>query len=169
MSVAVVPPASARMRWPILLGVGAVIAVALVGIGDQYPFSSFPMYSNVEPSADVLLVTDQNDQPLAISSLFDVGSAQGKKRFEKELLAEAKTRDYENAKPEQVSKAAEKFLQNLWKDRKEKKTAALNLTALKARIITISLDENDHFKREAHALGQIAVVPSAPAPTPTAP
>lgn len=151
---------SLRPTWPRWLVACIVIAFALVGIGDQYPLSPFPMYSNVEPSVDILYVTDQNDKPLAISSLFDVGSAQGKKRFEKELYAISKTRDYENAKPKDVNKAAENFLTKLWAGRNNsqvKKTDALGLKQLKARIITVSLDEQSKFDRHEHPLGQIDI------------
>ena len=148
---------SLRPTWPWWLIACFVIAFGLVGIGDQYPLSPFPMYSNVEPSVDILYVTDQDDKPLPISSLFDVGSAQGKKRFEKELYAISKTRDYENAKPKDVNKAAENFLTKLWADRKVKKTDALGLKQIKARIITVSLDEQSKFDRQEHALGQIDI------------
>lgn len=131
------------------------VAIALVGIGDQFPFSPFPMYSNIDSSADVLFVTNRKDEPLAISSLFDVGSAQAKKRFEKELLAVADTRDYEKATKEQVNLAAQSFLQQLWKDRKVKKTEALQGDGLRAHVITISLDANSKFQRTEQLLGEI--------------
>ena len=130
-------------------------AIALVAIGDQFPFSPFPMYSNIDSSADVLFVTNRKDEPLAISSLFDVGSAQAKKRFEKELLAVADTRDYERATKEQVNLAAQSFLQQLWKDRKVKKTEALQGDGLRVHVITISLDANSRFQRTEHLLGEI--------------
>ena len=131
------------------------VAIALVAIGDQFPFSPFPMYSNIDSSADVLFVTNRKDEPLAISSLFDVGSAQAKKRFEKELLAVADTRDYEKATKEQVNLAAQSFLQQLWKDRKVKKTEALEMDGLRAHVITISLDANSKFQRTEQLLGEI--------------
>lgn len=148
--------ASPWLRWPLpCLG----LAILLVVIGDQFPFTPFPMYSNVEPSADVLFVTDEQDEPLAISTLFDVGSAQAKKRFEKELLTVSNTRDYEKASPEQVTRAAESFLQQLWKDRKPKRTDALNFQKLRARIITITLDDRSKLQRQEHALGEISLQP----------
>jgi hypothetical protein len=135
------------------------LAIALVAIGDQFPFSPFPMYSNIDSSADVLYVTNRQDEPLAISSIFDVGSAQAKKRFEKELQAVADTRDYEKATREQVNLAAQSFLQQLWKDRKVKKTEALELDGLRAHVITISLDADSKFQRTEQLLGEIVFKP----------
>lgn len=145
--------------WRVKLGACLVVAILLVVIGDQYPFSPFPMYSKLDSSADVLYVADQEGKPLALGPLFNVGSAQAKKRFEKELLSLAKTRDYEVAKPEQVQQAATIFLQNLWKDRREHRTTKLNLTQLKAQIITISMDENQQFRRVEQTLGTLTVTP----------
>ena len=144
-----------KANWPWLLAACLAIAIALIGIGDQFPFSPFPMYSNIDSSADVLYVTNRKDEPLAISSLFDVGSAQAKKRFEKELLAVAETRDYEKATKEQVNLAARSFLQQLWKDRKTKKTEALEGDGLRAHIITISLDSDSKLKRTEQLLGEL--------------
>ena len=144
-----------KVNWPWLLAACLAIAIALIGIGDQFPFSPFPMYSNIDSSADVLYVTNRKDEPLAISSLFDVGSAQAKKRFEKELLAVAETRDYEKATKEQVNLAARSFLQQLWKDRKIKKTEALEGEGLRAHIITISLDSDSKLKRTEQLLGEL--------------
>jgi hypothetical protein len=153
---------------PFALIAGCVaIAFALVGIKDQYPFSPFPMYSNISPSVDVLYVTDQKDEPLAISSLFDVGSAQSKKRFEKELQSVAKTNEHQKAKPEQIQAAAEKFLKDLWSSRKVHKTDPMGLEKIKARMITIKLDEQSAFQRTERALGEITV--SSPTPAPAAP
>lgn len=146
-------------RWPWCLAACTALAFILVGIGDQFPFSPFPMYSNIDSSADVLFVTNRRDEPLAISSLFDVGSAQAKKRFEKELLAIAKTRDYENASQEQVTEAAHIFLQQLWNDRKAKRTDAMELDGLRARIITVSLDADSKLNRTERLLGELVLKP----------
>lgn len=145
--------------WRLRLAACMVIAILLVAIGDQYPFSPFPMYSKLDSSADVLYVADQNGKPLALGKLFNVGSAQAKKRFEKELLLLAQTRDYEKAKPEQVHAAAVKFLETLWKDRREHRTVKLDLTQLKAQIITISMDQNEQFQRAEQTLGSISLKP----------
>ena len=145
--------------WRPKLVASIIIAILLVVIGDQYPFSPFPMYSKLDSSADVLYVADQDGKPLALGALFNVGSAQAKKRFEKELLLLAKTRDYELAKPEQIQQAAQTFLKNIWQDRREHRTTKLNITQLKAQIITISMDDNQQFKKVEQTLGTLAVAP----------
>lgn len=117
------------------------------------------MYSKFDSSADILYVTDQNDKPLALSSLFGVGSAQAKKRFERELLDVAKTRDYEKADAAAVTTASTRFLNGLWKDRKSKKTNALGVNTLRLHMITVSLSEDSAFQRQDSLLGEISVTP----------
>ncbi len=129
------------------------LAFVLVAIGDQYPFSPFPMYAKLEPEADVLYVADELGQPLPMAKLFNVGSAQGKKRFEKELLDVAKTRDYERVPADKVEEAARRFLAALWKDRKTWRTDSLTIKGLKAQIITISVDAEAQFVRREQTLG----------------
>lgn len=148
-----------RPAWQWWLASCLLVAPLLIAIGDHYPFSPFPMYSKFDSSADILYVTDQNDKPLALSSLFGVGSAQAKKRFERELLDVAKTRDYEKADAAAVTTASTRFLNGLWKDRKSKKTNALGVNTLRLHMITVSLSEDSAFQRQDSLLGEISVTP----------
>ena len=69
---------------------------------ERYPFSNFPMYSNVDEEADILYVTDQADQALPMDAVFRTGSGTSKKMYKKELNALTKTtgRKLEEATPE---------------------------------------------------------------------
>jgi hypothetical protein len=146
-------PAAFRIRFLVTFA----IAFALIGIGEKFPFSPFPMYANVEPTADVLYVTDDQNRPLALSSIFGVGSAQAKKRFEKELQILTKTRDYEKAAPELLAQAGATFLTTLWKDRKASKLPAEPLQGLQAWILTISAAPEGGFRKETHPVGKIKI------------
>ena len=48
----------------------AALVVALLVIGEQFPFSYFPMYSSFDPRADYYYVADSAGQPLACVQAF---------------------------------------------------------------------------------------------------
>lgn len=147
-------------QYPPLLAAG--LALALVAIGEAYPFSHFPMYSAIESSADMLLVTNEKDEVLPLSRLFHSGSAQLKKRFEKELQTRAGTREYEKADPAKLQAAGEAFLSKLWEGRDAGDVAKLatppQLLRLKIRTMTM---EGTRFVDETHVISEISVTPKA--------
>lgn len=59
--------------------------IALMIVKEQFPFSNFPMYSNIDAEADVVFITDQKDQPLPMDDVFRSGSSTAKKAYKKEL------------------------------------------------------------------------------------
>ncbi len=59
----------------------------LFGLKERYPFSNFPMYSNVDVEADIVYVTDQSDRALPMDAVFRTGSGTAKKMYKKELMA----------------------------------------------------------------------------------
>jgi hypothetical protein len=62
------------------------LVIALYVIKEQFPFSNFPMYSNFDSEADVVFVTDQKGDPLAMDKVFSSGgSSTAKKAYKKEL------------------------------------------------------------------------------------
>lgn len=94
-----------------------VLVVALFLIKEQFPFSNFPMYSNFEPEADVIFVTDQNDGVVAMQKLFGTKSAQTKKTYNGELgrLTNPHHRDTEQATAEERAQAGKVVLAGLIK------------------------------------------------------
>jgi hypothetical protein len=72
-----------RLPFPAM----TVLVVALYLIKERFPFSHFPMYSRISTEADVILVTDQLDQPVAMRPVFKTSSASAKKMYKKELAA----------------------------------------------------------------------------------
>lgn len=92
-----------------------LVAVFLFVVKEQYPFSDFPMYSRLDAESDVLFVTDQNDQPLPMHTLFGTGTANQKKVFMAELkkICNPKNRDTKHALLEEQREAGEKMVEKL--------------------------------------------------------
>ncbi len=59
--------------------------------GEWYPFSNFPMYSNFEPTAYYVYITDQEDKPVGIAPTFGSWPTAVKKAYDAKLKAHAKT------------------------------------------------------------------------------
>lgn len=78
-----------------------LVVLFLFFVKEQYPFSNFPMYSNLDAEADILYVTDQAGQALPMDAVFRTGSGTAKKMYKKELTAITKTtgRKLEDATP----------------------------------------------------------------------
>ena len=75
----------ARRRWPMWRV--AVVVIALLVIGEQFPFSYFPMYSSFDPVADYYYVTNATGEPLASVSVFGTSTANVKKMYRARLRA----------------------------------------------------------------------------------
>lgn len=92
-----------------------LMTVFLFIVGEEYPFSNFPMYSKLDDESDVLFITDQQDQPLPIQILFGTSSSTQKKVYMAELrrICNAHQRDSREALPEEQRQAGEKMLEKL--------------------------------------------------------
>ena len=101
----------ARLPFPAML----VLVLALFFIREQFPFSNFPMYSNISEEADVTFVTDQNDTPLPMKALFKISSGTSKKMYKKELgaITNPAGRDSDHATAEERSLAGKAVLDSL--------------------------------------------------------
>lgn len=53
--------------------------------GEWYPFSNFPMYSNFEPQAYYVYITDRNDNPVGIQPTFGTWPTAVKKAYDLRL------------------------------------------------------------------------------------
>ena len=62
-----------------------VIAVLLQWIGEEFPFSNFPMYSNLSPKSDYLYLTNAKDQPMGCQSIFNLKTDVLKKMYNARL------------------------------------------------------------------------------------
>jgi hypothetical protein len=63
----------------------ATVVVALYFIGERFPFSNFPMYSNFDEEARVVFVTDESGGVLPIKQLFRRASSSSKKMYKARL------------------------------------------------------------------------------------
>lgn len=129
-----------------------VLVIALYLIGDQFPFSNFPMYSNFDNEADVFFVTDQKDQPLPMEGVFKTGSSSAKKRFKKELgkICNPKGRDTKQSTLEERHAAGEIILGTLVDDLR-KAAVPPGTTELRFYRRTFRMVD-DHFEQPAPEL-----------------
>ena len=62
-----------------------MIALLLQWIGEEFPFSNFPMYSNLSTKSDYLYLTNEEDQPLGCQSIFNLKTDVLKKMYNARL------------------------------------------------------------------------------------
>lgn len=144
---------------PVILCI--IIAFILVGIGDQYPFSPFPMYSRIDGKAEVLYVTNEKDEPMPLSKMFGNGSAQLKKRFESNLFDVAKTKDWWKTTEPQRQDAADRFLSREIEKLDASKRAKYPASSLKVWLISVTMD-GSNFNKEHVFMGSKPLTPAAP-------
>lgn len=70
-------------RLPLALMITMVCVLYL--IGDEYPFSNYPMYSNFDEEALVFFISDANGTPLKMRKVFDKSSSDAKKIYKTHL------------------------------------------------------------------------------------
>jgi hypothetical protein len=84
-----------------------LLVLALFLIEEQFPFSHFPMYSNIDDNASVVFVADQDGEPVAMRTLFKTSSGTTKKMFNTELKKQVATSGHgsEAATAEELNRA----------------------------------------------------------------
>lgn len=114
-----------------------LLVLSLYLIKEEFPFSNFPMYSNVSEEADVTFITDQNNNPLPMKALFKTSSGSSKKMYKKELgtLTNASGRDSDHATSEERAQAGRAVLDSLL-PRLIAKAVPPGTTALRFRLRT---------------------------------
>ena len=124
-----------------------VVTILLVVIGEQYPFSNFPMYSKVDDESDVLFITDQNDKPLPMHTLFGTSTSTQKKVYMAELkkICNPKKRDTADAKPEEQREAGGKLMEKLFPRLKRDRLASVGegITTMRVYYKIFTLDGGD--------------------------
>jgi hypothetical protein len=89
-------------RWPVL--VTFPLAALLFVIGEQYPFSPFPMYQDFESKAFYVWISDEAGHRVALLPTFGLRAGALKKTFEtklREVRAEASPHKSPKGKPTQ--------------------------------------------------------------------
>jgi hypothetical protein len=119
----------------------SLLVVVLFLIKEEFPFSNFPMYSNFDEEADVVFITDQNNNALPMEPLFGKGSAGTKKIYEAELalLCNKDKRDTEQATAAERQQAAQTTLAGLVKKLKSKALPS-GTTDLRFQLRTFAYD-----------------------------
>lgn len=77
------PESMPPKKWAALRVFGLVLALLL--IGEQFPFSYFPMYSSFDPSTDYYYVADPSGEPFACVEIFGTSTANVKKMYRARL------------------------------------------------------------------------------------
>lgn len=95
-----------------------VLTVAMLLIGEQFPFSYFPMYSSFDPQADYYFVTNEEGNPLACVEIFGTSTANVKKMYRSRLRELVATRgagenDATSAERERVGREMLVYLRGL--------------------------------------------------------
>ena len=67
-----------------------LLSVVCLVIGDQFPFSEFPMYASFTHRTYYVHLADGNGQPVAAASSTGLRTSQLKKIYQRELLTEAR-------------------------------------------------------------------------------
>jgi len=124
----------------------ALIVAALAVIGDEFPFSNFPMYANFDEEAQVLFITDENGTPFAMKRLFKRSPSSAKKIYKAYLedACAASGIRAADAGAEEQGRAAEKVLDKLLtqhkRDKFDEATAGARSLQLRLRRIRLRGD-----------------------------
>jgi hypothetical protein len=118
-----------------------LLVVLFLTVKEQFPISHFPMYGNMSEEADVIFVTNQANEPLAMKQLFSTGSAATKKRYEAELalLCNKEKRDTEQSTLAERQAAGAVELAGLMKKLKRERVPA-GTTELRLHLRTFAHD-----------------------------
>ncbi|TLD70656.1 hypothetical protein FEM03_10080 [Phragmitibacter flavus] len=161
-----IPSSETWKRWWLKLPFRHMTALVifLYVVGEQFPFSNFPMYSNFGLDADVMYVTDENDQPLSMKPLLRTSSSSAKKRYKKELseLCKKSNRNINDALPAERQKAGAIVLQSLIYALNDRRLNP-DTRELRLYLRTFEFDrEQDHVREHVPELlaTQILVIPS---------
>ena len=135
-----------------------LLVLFLFIVKERYPFSNFPMYSNVDEEADILYVTDQADRALPMDAVFRTGSGTSKKMYKKELNALTKTtgRKLEEATPEDRATAGRAVMATIV-ERIRPKAMPAGVTHLRFYRKTFRLEDGGLAHLEPERLAELPV------------
>ena len=123
-----------------------VLVIILFVVKEQFPFSNFPMYSNLDNEADVVFISDQKDAPLSMDTVFRSGSSTAKKAYKKELakIVNPQKRDSKQATLGE-RKAAAAIVLGDWHDHMRRERLPAGTTAIRFYRRTFALTEKGEF------------------------
>lgn len=123
-----------------------VLVILLFTVKEQFPFSNFPMYSNLDNEADVVFISDQKGEPVSMDRVFRSGSSTAKKAYKKELgkIVNPKGRDSKQSTLEERQAAAAIVLGD-WHDHMRRERLPAGTTAIRFYRRTFSLTDEGKF------------------------
>lgn len=126
---------AASRLWSVPFRLCLGVAMLLHCIGEEYPFSNFPMYSNFQRDARVVWVADQNGDPVPTNDYFGRRASTIKKIFDTRM-SEMKREAKRGGRPippdeEAAREAAALVLAELWKGRRENRLERAGITELR--------------------------------------
>ncbi|MGK0185998.1 MAG: hypothetical protein ACI9R3_001781 [Verrucomicrobiales bacterium] len=129
------------------LALMATMVIVLYVIGDEYPFSNYPMYSNFDEEALIFFISDENDIPLNMRDVFDKSSSDAKKIYKTHLNRLSKTQGIKmkDASVELQRAAGRAVLDQLLKEHKRDDFAKETdgCTELRAQLRKVWLEDGD--------------------------
>ena len=136
------------------------IVVALYFIGEWFPFSNFPMYSNFDEEARVVFVTDEHGEALPMKRLFRRASSSSKKMYKSRLnrICREKGIKTEDAGDDERRAAAAWVLDELLKLKRPKRFEELTAgkSGLQLGIERIILDDGA-MRNERTVLAEVSL------------
>lgn len=145
-----------------------LVVLALHLIGEEYPFSPFPMYSNFHNDARVVWIADQDGHPLATSDHFGLRASTIKKVLDqraRELAGDHLKRSQPVPSEDELERqAAVLVLEELWTDRRPERLERAGVTSLQLMEQTIWFADDRLQETE-----QVLAVRALPPPTRDAP
>lgn len=142
-----------------------LVVLALHLIGEEYPFSPFPMYSNFQHDARVVWIADQDGKPLASSDYFGLRVSTIKKvldRRARELAAGYRQRGEPVPSADDLARAAGALvLEELWTERRPGRLEQAGVSGLRLMEETIWFAD-DRLHETGRLLAQRALDPAGP-------
>jgi hypothetical protein len=133
-----------------------LLTAACLAVGEQYPFSDFPMYSSFGQSTYYVHIADASDRPLATRATLGVSTPKLKKIFDTTVGREAKRLGIGRSKmtPEQVAAVGERVLADLRSSADPRTEEAAPPSPLRLYEVRLRL-EHGRFERTTKLLAEL--------------
>lgn len=151
------------LLWRIPFRLCLLVTLLLHVIGEEYPFSDFPMYSNFQNDARVAWIADQDGKPVASSEFFGLRVSTIKKildRRMRDLAREGRERDGQAPPEDELARqAAALVLEELWQERRSNRLEAAGITEI--RLMEQEIRFADNLLHETERLLAVRELPAA--------
>ena len=150
-------------RWRLLKWLGSLpflstllLVIFLQVVGEQFPFSPFPMYTGFGGEASVLYATDGKGEKLSFGTYFRIRSAKLSKVFNTELKRVREEWGVKRGRvsEEEVGEAGQRTVIFLASQKKDGAVEKLEGYGLRLHRITLLMDEKG-FSRRERVIGEV--------------